>query len=118
MLIHWADLNRDEFAQYRDNAIVVLNLASIEQHSRHLPVGTDSFIGKATLEKAATMAEIPILMLPQICFGFSPHHRFADGYITISQSTLILLVSDICKNVYENGFRTMFLVTSHGGNST
>lgn len=116
MLIRWDELTKDQFEQYRDTATVVVNLASTEQHSRHLPVGTDAIIGKAVVETAAGLAKYPVLVLPQVCFGFSPHHRFAPGYVTIAQNTLISHAADICRSVCENGFRRMFLVNSHGGN--
>ncbi len=116
MLIHWNELSKDQFKRYRDTATVAINFASTEQHSRHLPVGTDAILGKAVLEEAARLAASPMLVLPQACYGYSPHHRFAPGYVTISQNTLISHARDICKSVYENGFKRMFLVNSHGGN--
>lgn len=116
MLIHWNELSRDGFQALKDSAAVAINFASTEQHAAHLPVGTDAMLGKAVLETAAHKAKTPIVVLPQCCYGFSPHHRFADGYITVSQRTLISYACDICSSVYENGFRRMFLLNSHGGN--
>lgn len=116
MLIRWNELNKDQFAQYREKASVAINFASTEQHSTHLPVGTDAFLGRAVLEKAAETASSPVILLPQVCYGYSPHHRFAPGYITVSQQTLSTYACDICRCVYENGFQRLFLVNSHGGN--
>jgi len=116
MLIRWDELNKDHFSQYRENASVAINFASTEQHSSHLPVGTDAFIGKAVLEKAAELAAAQVIVMPQVCYGYSPHHRFAPGYITISQQTLISYACDVCRCVYENGFKRLFLINSHGGN--
>jgi creatinine amidohydrolase len=116
MLIQWDRLNKNEFEPYRSRAAVAVNFASTEQHSTHLPVGTDAIIGNAVLRGAAEMASSPILVLPQACFGYSPHHRFADGFITVSQRTLVEYAKDICRSVQQNGFRRMFLINSHGGN--
>jgi len=116
MLIRWNELTKDQFEQYSDRATVAINIASTEQHSQHLPVGTDAIIGEAVLEVAAQLAPSPILLLPQICYGYSPHHRFAPGYVTISQNTLVSYTRDLCRSVLENGFKRMFLVNSHGGN--
>lgn len=116
MLINWNQLSQLEFEQYREKAAVVINFASTEQHSYHLPVGTDAFLGKAVTEQAAALAKTPIILLPQVCYGYSPHHRFAPGYITMPQKDLVNYACDICECVRENGFKRMYLVNSHGGN--
>lgn len=116
MLLRWDHLNKNEFIPYCGRAAVAINFASTEQHSAHLPVGTDAIIGRAVLDAAAEKAACPVIVLPQVCFGYSPHHRFANGYITISQRTLVEYAKDICRCVHENGFGRMFLVNSHGGN--
>lgn len=116
MLIKWGELNYNEFDQYRESASVVINFASTEQHSLHLPVGTDAIIGGAVTEQAARLSVSPILLLPQVYYGYSPHHRFAPGYITISQNTLFNYACEICESVIKNGFRQLFIVNSHGGN--
>lgn len=118
MLIRWNELAAKDFVQHRDQAAVVINFASTEQHALHLPVGTDAFLGAAVTEKAAQRCASPILLLPQVCFGYSPHHRFAPGYITILQPALIAYACSICESVRNNGFKRMFLVNSHGGNQT
>ncbi len=116
MLIRWDELKATDFSQYCDQAAVVINFASTEQHSVHLPVGTDAFLGAAVTEKAAQLCASPMLLLPQVCFGYSPHHRFAPGYVTIPQQVLVEYACSICESVRNNGFKRMFLVNSHGGN--
>lgn len=116
MLIKWDELNKNQFEAYTSHAFVAINFASTEQHSCHLPTGTDAIIGKAVLEAASRQSKANVIMLPQVCFGNSPHHRFAKGYITIPQHILVEYVKAICKCVYENEFKKIFLVNSHGGN--
>jgi creatinine amidohydrolase len=117
MKIEWKKLTSADFVQHKNKAVAI-NIASIEQHSTFLPVGTDAIIGSAVLQKAAELAKSEILLLPQICYGFAPHHRFADGTVTVSQNTLIAFLSDICRSVHANGFKRLFVVNSHGGNQT
>lgn len=116
MLIHWNELTQLEFDAYLSQAAVVVNFASTEQHSYHLPVGTDAFLGASVTERAAELCETPVLLLPQVCYGYSPHHRFAPGFVTIPQRLLVEYACNICESVRDNGFRRMFLVNSHGGN--
>ena len=47
MLIRWTELSYPDLGAYRDQAAVMINFASTEQHSLHLPVGTDAFLGAA-----------------------------------------------------------------------
>lgn len=118
MIIKWNELNKNSFAKFRNNSVAVINFASTEQHANHLPVGTDVFLGEAVLTEAASRAKSNVIVLPQVCYGYSPHHTFADGYITISQPTLIQYAKDIVKSIYNNQFKKIILVNSHGGNST
>lgn len=74
------------------------------------------FLGAAVTERAAELCHRPVLLLPQVCFGYSPHHRFAPGYVTMPQHLLKEYAVSICENVIANGFSQMFLVNSHGGN--
>lgn len=115
-MVRWNELTKDEFEQYRETAAIAINFASTEQHSRHLPVGTDAILGAAVLEEAARLATHPLLLLPQVCYGYSPHHRFAPGYVTIPHDSLVSYARGICRSVHDNGFKRMFLVNSHGGN--
>ena len=116
MLIRWTELSYPDLGAYRDQAAVMINFASTEQHSLHLPVGTDAFLGAAVTERAAELCHRPVLLLPQVCFGYSPHHRFAPGYVTMPQHLLKEYAVSICENVIANGFSQMFLVNSHGRN--
>lgn len=118
MLFKWYELNKDEFEQYKSNAVVAINFASTEQHSTYLPVGTDGFLGESVLLEGARKAKGNVLVLPNVYYGYSPHHRFAPGYLTIGQSTLIAYARDICACVADQGFRKMAIVNSHGGNQS
>ncbi len=118
MLIRWYELTKDEFEPYKSNAVVAINFASTEQHSTFLPVGTDGFLGESVLLEGARGAKGNVLVLPNVYYGYSPHHRFAPGYVTIGQSTLIAYARDLCASVAEQGFRKMVIVNSHGGNQS
>lgn len=54
MVQYWKNIISADFEKInRDNSIVLLPIAATEQHGRHLPVGTDSMILEALLEKFA-----------------------------------------------------------------
>jgi len=116
LLVNWCELTKNQFDRYRGNSVVAINFASTEQHSNYLPVGTDRILGEAVLQGAAKLAESNVLVMPTVCYGYSPHHRFAPGYVTIGQSTLIAYCRDIMQSVCENGFDKLVILNSHGGN--
>ena len=118
MLVKWYELTKNQFPEYKNNSVVAISFSSTEQHSNHLPVGTDGILGEAVLYEAARRAKSNVLVLPSVYYGYSPHHKFAPGYVTIDQSTLVSYCQAIGKCVCENGFKKLVLMNSHGGNMT
>lgn len=116
MMIKWYELTKNQFSEYKANSVVAINFSSTEQHSNYLPVGTDGILGEAVLFEAARRAKSNVVVMPSVYYGYSPHHKFAPGYVTIDQSTLVSNCKDIGKCVYENGFKKLVLLNSHGGN--
>src|SRR5665647_1835395 len=116
MIIKWYELTKNQFSEYTNNSVVAINFSSTEQHSNYLPVGTDGILGESVLFEAARRAKSNVVVMPSVYYGYSPHHRFAPGYVTIDQSTLVSYCKDICKCVCENGFKKLVLLNSHGGN--
>lgn len=114
MLIKWDELTAFDIDVSK--SLVLLCVGSTEQHSDYLPLGTDSIIGESLGEAAAKRARCPVLMLPPLRFGFSPHHRAFPGYITLSQKTMSGYLMDVCTSVYQNGAERMMILNSHGGN--
>ena len=117
MLTRWETLTKNDF-ESKTGSIAAICFSSIEQHASHLPVGTDSLLGRAVAEQAAEQAACEVVLLPQVCYGYSPHHTFAKGYITIQQRVLIDYAKNIARCVYENGFRKLVMINAHGGNRT
>ncbi len=116
MIMEWYHLTKNQFHSLQGKTIAAINFSSTEQHASHLPVGTDRIIGEEILAEAAKRAKSTVVVMPSVCYGYSPHHRFAQGYVTIAQKTLIDFCKDICRCVYENGFRSLAILNSHGGN--
>jgi creatinine amidohydrolase len=104
---------------YRDSDFVALVTASHEQHSTHLPLLTDSFIGEYFAKRLADEAEttgIRILLLPTLWLGYSEEHANWPGTITLSPRSLESILLDIAKSLKRHGVRRFLLINSHGGN--
>lgn len=66
--------------------MVLIPVASLEQHGNHLPIGTDYING---LEQAKLIAQqADVLVAPILLPGQSPYHMGFEGTITLP-STLI-----------------------------
>src|SRR5580704_4738663 len=114
----WGTLTRAEIAAARDaGALPVLTVGSVEQHSDHLPVDTDTLSAHRIALLAAERCTAPhVLVLPPPSFGFSPHHRAWAGTITLSLETFIGMVTDVAESLHRTGFKRLLIVNGHGGN--
>lgn len=114
----WGALTRAEIAAARDaGALPVLTVGSVEQHSNHLPVDTDTLSAyRVSLLAAERCATPHVLVLPPPSFGFSPHHMAWAGTVTLSLQTFIGLVTDVADSLHRTGFRRLLIVNGHGGN--
>ena len=73
----WLDMTWQDFAG-ADTArwIAVLPVAAVEQHGPHLPLGVDTFIAEAYLDRvrAVLPADLPVTFLPMQRIGQSDEH--------------------------------------------
>lgn len=102
----------------RQDAVVILPIASIEQHGPHLPTMTDTRLGHEVAIRAARKAQVehPIVVTPVVWSGLSEHHMPFGGTLTVSAATFRALLSDLIASITRLGFRKVLLSNSHGGN--
>jgi creatinine amidohydrolase len=120
MEVEWRRLRADELREAAErDAIVILPVASLEQHGPHLPVETDTTIGEAvaigTARRLVALGE-RALVLPVLWTGLSEHHMPFGGTITLSLQAFSAVIEDVCRSVVRHGFRRIVLSNSHGGN--
>lgn len=115
----WAERTSPTLAELSSrDPIVIIPVGSVEQHGRHLPVGTDAFAAEAVARVAAERwrGDRPVLFLPTLWTGLSPHHMGLAGSITLRAETFIALVHDVCVSLLRQGVRRVLLLNGHGGN--
>ena len=103
----------------RNNAIFLLPISALEQHGKHLPLGTDDFILAAVLEdvRKDTRLTADYLMLPTLHYGNSAEHLDFFGTISLSCTTIVNIVEDVLRCMVDQGFKKLVFINSHGGNS-
>ena len=99
------------------NAVVILPVASLEQHGPHLPVWTDSFIGHAVSVRAAELCtDLPAVVLPPMWMGLSEHHFPFGGTISLDYAAFAAVLRCVVRSLIADGFGKLMLFNSHGGN--
>lgn len=94
--------------------MVIIPVAALEQHSLHLPIGTDFLNG---LERAKLVAQQTDVLIAPILFpGNSPYHMEFPGTITLSSQTIQQVYFEAAQSLMKHGFRRFLLLNSHGGN--
>ncbi len=115
----WARLKAHELrALAAQNAVVILPIASIEQHGPHLPVMTDTRLGEEIARRAAeaAYAQRPTIWTPVVWSGLSEHHMAYGGTLTLTHETFRAVIFDLVDAITRAGFRDILISNSHGGN--
>ena len=94
--------------------MVIIPVASLEQHGNHLPIGTDFING---VERCKLIAqERDILVAPVLMAGQSPYHMGFAGTITLSAETILKVHLEAVESLIKHGFKRFVIMNAHGGN--
>jgi creatinine amidohydrolase len=101
-------------------AIVLLPVASTEQHGPHLATGVDDYLCGEACRRAAMLVvkEKPIVVAPTLWCGLAEHHVAFGGTFTLTLPTYHALLRDLCQSILRAGFKHILIVNGHGGNIT
>jgi len=98
--------------------IILIPMASMEQHGPHLPLFTDTIGSLEITRRAAGLARV--LYTPPVWTGYSPQHMRnaggGTGTITVRPQTLLNLMHDIARSCIHHGFNKLIFVNGHGSN--
>jgi creatinine amidohydrolase len=102
-------------------AVVLLPVASTEQHGPHLATGVDCILVAEVCRRAAarlTGLGRPVVVAPVLWAGLAQHHMAFGGSFTLRLATYQALLTDLGHSIREAGFRRLVVVNGHGGNMT
>ena len=111
-----AEMTSPEIDALSRDIVILMPVASCEQHSLHLPVFTDSMIGGEVARRVHERVPDDVLVLPVQWLGYSQHHIRYPGTISAISETHLLLMMDIVASMVGYGFKKILIQNSHGGN--
>src|ERR1043166_958275 len=94
--------------------MVIIPVASLEEHGPQTPIGTDYLNGVETAKLIAQKTDV--LVAPVLLPGISPYHMEFPGTITISHDTVQRVYFEAAQSLIRHGFRRFLILNSHGGN--
>lgn len=107
----WSEVDRLS----RDTPIVI-PVAALEQHGRHMPVFTDSMLLGEVMRRTKLELASEVLFAPLMWLGNSEHHLDFPGTMTASPRVYLDMLRDMAENFLFHGFRRVVLINGHGGN--
>ena len=113
----YAELTWPEVAAWAErDPVLVIPVATLEDHGHHLPIDTDVVIAETLAARAVEERLGRALLLPTVTHGYTPHHMDFPGPITIGWKTFVDHLVDIGRSVLHHGFRRILFVNGHGSN--
>lgn len=102
----------------RERTAIVMPVASVEQHGRHLPVGTDYLLMHKLVEALGGFAVEggEGVILPILQFGLNTEHAAFPGTICLERRTLEDILCQQANSFLRHGFRRFAVLNTHGGN--
>lgn len=111
----YEDLTAKQLKSFQDQGcIILLSFGSLEQHSSHLPVGTDFLCSQARVEKIARETESIVFTPIQI--GYSFNHLGMFGTVSFTAETMLSVIYEILISLCKQGWKKILIFSGHAGN--
>jgi creatinine amidohydrolase len=99
------------------NAPLLVPGAVIEQHSRHLPLATDTYgayLLCSLIKKDLADRGLEVLIAPPYYFGVNATTSMFPGSLTVAPDIMTIVLTEILENYARWGLRRQFIVNHHG----
>jgi creatinine amidohydrolase len=114
--VHLSDLSWPAVAALGKDTPVVVPVAAMEQHGRHLPLFTDSLLLAEIVRRVSRRLAGEVLFAPLMWLGNSDHHLDFEGTLSAAPRVYLDLLSGLAENLLRHGFRRIVFLNGHGGN--
>ena len=100
-------------AYLRKSQTILLPVGSLENHGKHMPLGTDTLIPEHLC--SLLDARFPeLLIAPPLHYGATEDLRGFPGTISIGVEGLRMLLTLIVDQLFDYGFRRFIILNGHG----
>jgi creatinine amidohydrolase len=100
----------------RQDLVVVIPTATLEDHGHHLPIDTDARLISAICERAVAASDGRALLFPTQVHGYTPHHLDFPGSVTLRWNVFVEALVDQGRSLIHHGFDRLLFVNGHGSN--
>ena len=119
--IEWMKLTAAELnARAAVDALVIVPVASLEQHGPHLGTGVDivccTGVAHATARRLLAMGQ-GVVVTPCVWTGLAEHHVAFGGTVTLDYATFAAVLRGVVRSAVRAGFKRVMLLNGHGGNA-
>jgi creatinine amidohydrolase len=105
----------------RDDIVVVIPTATLEDHGYHLPIDTDvrliEAIGARAVERFNSGGHGAAMLFPTAVHGYTPHHMDFPGTVTLRWNVFVESLLDCGRSLCRHGFDRILIVNGHGSNA-
>ena len=114
----WLELR--ELAR-RDDVVVVIPTATLEDHGPHLPIDTDvrlvEAITRGGVEQFNAAGSGRALLFPTAVHGYTPHHLDFPGTVSLRWNVFVETLLDCGRSLCRHGFDRILILNGHGSNA-
>ncbi|PTM57631.1 creatininase family protein [Desmospora activa] len=101
--------------QIQSSPLAILPLGAVEAHGPHLPLGTDNDLAEELSKRLAK--RVNGWVLPTLPYGQVWSLSDFPGSLSVSNETLIRLLTDLGDSLVRQGFRIWVILNAHLGNA-
>jgi creatinine amidohydrolase len=106
----------------RDDVVVVIPTATLEDHGYHLPIDTDVRLVEAIARGAVERVNHGLggaraMLFPTAVHGYTPHHMDFPGTVTLRWNVFVESLLDCGRSLCRHGFDRILLLNGHGSNA-
>jgi creatinine amidohydrolase len=105
----------------REDLVVVIPAATLEDHGYHLPIDTDvrliEAIARGAVERFNERQGGAAMLFPTAVHGYTPHHMDFPGTVTLRWNVFVESLLDCARSLCRHGFDRILLLNGHGSNA-
>jgi creatinine amidohydrolase len=114
----WIELR--ELAK-RDDVVIVIPTATLEDHGYHLPIDTDvrliETIARGAVDRFNEGDDGVALLFPTAVHGYTPHHMDFPGTVSLRWNVFVESLLDCGRSLCRHGFDRILILNGHGSNA-